>query len=297
MNRDLIIQQRVDLRSILPTFSRRNSENGTQWGLGYQGEIKMWPWHNYSFGVAPQVRETNRGGGGQILGRLIGEMTHLSKNTLRSVPQMFETLGFEISGKIYSDSETRVNLNTWFACGVFHVTEDVKFRRNFCFCYSLFLRIENNLWNWKILVPAKVPCNTIVKKAWLSCSSCLQLANVTVTRTHVMLRLESVIVLTVMWLGITAKGKFSRCLQKVSLRLKFFVPKQFYQAFLAVELKDCNRIYSFTDVTTEFVPRWSLVTQQMAVTVTVSYLILLKKDFLLIPNLLSGHARPIYSCL
>ena len=84
-------------------------------------------------------------GGGQILGRLIGEMTHLSKNTLRSVPQMFETLGFEISGKIYSDSEMRVNLNTWFACGVFHVTEDVKFRRNFCFCYSLFLRIENNL--------------------------------------------------------------------------------------------------------------------------------------------------------
>lgn len=66
------------------------------------------------------------GGGGQIFGRLIGEMTHLSKNTLRSVPQMFETLGFEISGKIYSDSETRVNLNTWFACGVFHVTEDVK---------------------------------------------------------------------------------------------------------------------------------------------------------------------------
>ena len=79
MNRDLIIQQRVDLRSILPTFSRRNSENGTQWGLGYQGEIKMWPWHNYSFGVAPQVRETNRGGGGG--GADIGE-THRWNDTL-----------------------------------------------------------------------------------------------------------------------------------------------------------------------------------------------------------------------
>lgn len=39
---------------------------------------------------------------------------------------MFEILGFEILGKIYSDLEMCVNFNIWFVCGVFYVIEDVK---------------------------------------------------------------------------------------------------------------------------------------------------------------------------